>query len=88
VQEKHLPNGKSKLACRRVPLSRVVPSTFHLKFYYEVEWPPWRFVKLNFDGSRIHNSTVSRFIIRYWVGNLHKASAAPYEDSSILVAKA
>ena len=63
-------------------------SAFHFKFYCAVEYPPRGFVKLNFDGSRIHNSTAGIFIIHGWVGNLIKTGAAPYGDTSILVAEA
>ena len=63
-------------------------SAFHLKFYCAVECPPRGFVKLNFDGPRIYNSAAGGFIICGWAGNLIKAGAAPYGDTSVLVAEA
>ena len=50
--------------------------------------PPRGSVKLNFDGFCFHNSAAGRFIIRDWAGRLIKAGAAPYGDTSILVAEA
>jgi len=54
-----------------------------------VRWnPPSGSIKLNFDGSCFHNSAAGGSIIRDWAGRLIKVRAAPYGDTSVLVAEA
>lgn len=50
--------------------------------------PPQGFVKLNFDRSLFQNFAAGGFIICDQASNLRKAGAAPYGDTSILVAEA
>jgi len=55
-----------------------------------VRWhpPPPNFIKLNFDGSLINNSSAGDFYLRDWTGKLIKVGATHYGETSILVAEA
>jgi len=47
-----------------------------------------RFVKINFDGSLIKNSTANDYILRDWTRTLIQVGSTYYGHTSIIVAEA
>ena len=64
--------------------------THPLKKTHWVAWkkPPQGFIKLNSDGSKVHQQASGGFVMRNWKGHVLQVGAFPLGAASILVAEA